>query len=1038
MDSKESRQTDPLQDLFADIKKILEFIEFKDLAEATKYETSETRDMSEMWMNAQLGIDSYLTYRNLWNISMFQEVVSNVKLKDVQYWINHPANVPIEFRDNILRRGREKFMASYQEKNDYYRMLNGLPPMNTPASEFIYLTEPMRNQLHASKDPIHMLSPLIQNNYMITDEYKSVLAANPDKKYLKYLGMYKIDVFTARKAKDFEIIRYPLNRSDVNPNLINVFSTLYDDYREYVMTTLYNDQYEGIYENYRTFMGVLIQCFVLLQISNKAVESTNSRNFLDDSILHIILSMHDIPRTLLMTNKVRRNLVINMLKLVREKGEDDVYYDLIRILGYQDIIVSKLMLMKGQKFDKNNNYSTSLSDGTEVTTLQDVAENKMEVDPYFIQVDLLDKNPYDTITSGKAPIYDYHKIVDADPTWWDLPDTQKILKEANYTMTDSKYIMIEAVIHQIRYLFESIYFTRMILDNKTATDQFMIEIPEIFGTETISIYDLMVYIISATCMNNDMRGDIISEESKLISTAGFNFDMDLDSFTAFIETTQFVDKDRVMSFMENLTMKTSADINRLFNDVMYPMREWLELKISNASDRREFIEYESIYRALFTYDATRNSFLDDFEVPLETIRKKYNLSEHDIMSYQHFYPRTMTGEAITVKKYNASVNETRYKFPFLERINQVDWWIHVIIDTPEGEDDRGYIYFHDILNSPNLMELTNPDGTRVFMDYEDGDIGWEINVKAVEKAYQLLNNLNEDDLHAAYFQIDTPILNSGGEKFYAGELLPANIRTGIYKEILKEKLLMDMQGLATPPETYMEYLYRKNRKLYNLLMEGDRFNLDKESWLNDVMRIVLAVETELNIHMKYFEQSVVGTELFFKPLITLIKHFKSTFVNFAHTGLKYMFADKIDTGGNSNMFKLFDDVKFIVHFVTLANSGFESQFGIYDTEHKAKFRILMKDRSEILKMTGSGFDAQVRTERMGSIHLVDEMKFFKNGKPLDPSGQTSSWYSGEPGTGRWSEEDDITMSDHIGTAHISNMPVDLDGWKDFVESYNNY
>lgn len=1036
MDSRNAKQTDPIQDMFPGIKKILEFMEVKDLSQAMKYETTATRNDAEMWMNAIMGIDTYMTYRQFWTISMFQEVVVNVRFKDIEYWINHPANVPVDYRENLLKRGREVFLNSYVEKNEYYRMLNGLPPIDTPKSQFVYLTEPMRNQLHASKDPVHLLSPLIQNNYMCTDEYKSVVAANPDKKYLKYLGLYKVDLFTARKAKDFEIIRYPSNRSDINPNLLSVFAALYNDYREYVMTTLYNSQFEGMYENYRSFMGILIQSFVLLQISNKAVEAVNSRNFLDDSVLHIMLSMHDIPRTLLMTNEVRRNLAINMLKLVRERAEDDVYYDLISILGYHDIIVSKLMLMKGQKFDKDHNYRTNGRNGEIISSITDTKDGKrIDVEPYFIQIDLKDKDPYETIINGKAPIHDYHKIIDEDPTWWDLPDTQKILRDSNYTVANSKYIMIEAVIHQIKYLFESVYFTRMILDNKSATDEFLIEIPEIFGTEMISIYDLMVYIISATCMNNGLRGDIISEEGKMFSTAGFNFDMDLDSFTEFINTTQYVDKERVMAFMENLTMKTSADINRLFNDVMYPMREWLEQKISNASSRKEFIEYESIYRALFTYDATRNSFLSDFEPPIEIIRKKYNLSEDDMEAYKHFYPRTLSGEAITVKQYNASVNESRYKHPFLDRLHPVDWYIHIVLDTPYGDDDRGYVYLHDILNSKDLRELTNPDGTRVFMDWEDGEIGWQINNRAVQEALSLIDKFDEKALHSVYFQVDTPVLNSGGKVFKEGELLPANIRSGIYREILKEKISMDMKGLSVPPKTFVEYLYRKNPKLSDLLLKDDRFTYDKEAWLNDVMRVVLAVETNLNIHMKYLEQSVVGSDLFFKPLITLINHFKSTFVNFAKTGLKYMFADKIDAGGNSNMFKIFDEVKFIVHFVTLANRGYESQFGIYDTEHKMLLKLIMNDRSEIYR---SADDGLVQEKQMGSFHLVDEMKFFMNDQPIDPSGNPSSWYTGEPGTGRWSDESNFEMAVRTGTARVSNLPVDLEGWKDFVESYNDF
>lgn len=998
MESNETKLTDPIQDIFSDIKKILEFIEIKDNNEALKYETEESRNMSEVWMNAKLGMDTYLTYHSYWTISMFQEVVSNARLKDINYWLANPYNVPANFRDNLLIKGREAFFESYEEQNEYYRMLNGLPPIGTKESDFIYLTEPMRNQLHTSDLPVHMLSTLIQNRYICTEEYKKVVEENPDKKYLKYIGSYKIDVFTARNAKDFEIIRYPLNHSDINPNIINIFASLYADYREYVMTTLYNKNLENLYENYRSFMGLLIMTFTLMQLANKSIESINNKNFLDDSVLHIILSMYGIPKSLLLTNEIRRELVINMLKLIREKGTDEVYYDLIKILGYQNMNVSKLLLMKGQKFDKDNNYK---------------AEDDSE--PYFVQVDLQDKNPYDTITSGKAPIHSYHSIVDNDPTWWDLPDTREILKNSNYTIADSKYIVVEAVIHQMKYLFESIYFTRLVLDNKTFTDTFMIEIPEIFGIESVSIYDLIIYIIAAMCMNNGLSGEIVSEESKLLATAGFNFDMDFDLFEEFINTTKYVDKERVMDFIKNITIKDKADINRLFNEVLYPMREWLEYKISNASNRFEYVEYESIYRALYTYDASNNSFINDFKMPLDIICEKYGISEDEMLAYQHFYPRTISGEKITLETYK----ESRYKDPFLSRTNGIDWWIHVIIETPYGEDDRGYVYFHDILNSKDIRELTNPDGTRVFMDWEDCDIGWEINRKAVNKALYLLDHLDENDLHKAYFQINTPVLNSGGREFKEGELLPSIIRTGLYKEILKEKLLMDIQGLSVPPKTYLEYLYRKNEKLYNLLVEGNRFNLDKESWLNDVMKIVFAVENELDLHLKYFEQAVSGSELFFKPLITLMNHFKSTFVTFAKTGLKYVFGDKMDAGGNSNMFKLFDEVKFIVHFVTLANRGYESQFGLYDTEHSVLHKIILKDRSQLFISNGDSFIDYKEEKRMGSMGLVDEVKFFKNGEPLDPN---IPWHPGE--------YDDITNMNMINNVH-----VDLDGWKNYVQSY---
>lgn len=158
-------------------------------------------------------------------------------------------------------------------------------------------------------------------------------------------------------------------------------------------------------------------------------------------------------------------------------------------------------------------------------------------------------------------------------------------------------------------------------------------------------------------------------------------------------------------------------------------------------------------------------------------------------------------------------------------------------------------------------------------------------------------------------------------------------------------------------------------------------------------------------------------------------------VDFAKTGLQYVFDDKMDIGGNSNMFKLFDEVTFIVHFVTLAYTGYNSQFGLYDVEHSMKHHLIMKDRSELLEMiVGSGFAAHKRESRMGSMHMVDEVKFRLNGTDFDPDGNPSHWICGEPGTGRWSEEDDILMRARAGSSRVQKIPVDLEGWKDFVES----
>ena len=999
MSRDRSKSSGPLNSLFYDISKIIEFMEVKDNKTALACETSKSKSDAELYMNAVLKKDDYMTYSSFWNIAMFQEVVANVRINNVNRWIENPFTVPLIFRDNLLLKGRNAFLNSYIENNEYYRMINGLPPLNASESEYIYLSDELKDKFHMIIDePVHLLSPIIQNKYINTDEYRNIILNNPDKKYLNYLGIYKIDSYSARCAKDFEIIRYPSNRSDINPNLLIEFSKLYNDYREYVMVTLYNPHLESLYINYRNFIGLLIMICTLLQINNKAVEMLHSKNFLDDSIIYEILSMYRIPNSLLLTNEIRRKLVSSIYKLIQKKGTDEIYDDIINILQYEDVKINKLLLINDQNSDRNEK-------------------------PYFVQVDINDDDPYETITKGNAVEFNYDDIINTDPTWWDTEEVRKIVNEYPYNISNSKYITIEAFIPQIKYLFESIYFSRLILDNKAYTDEFMVEVPELFGTDSISLYDLLIFIISAMCMNNGLSGNIVTDTDIPIATAGFNFDINIDSFIEYINNSECVDNNKILSFIDNLTIKYSSDINRLYNDVINPMRDWLEYKITYADDRKEYVEYENIYRSLYTYDITRNKFLDDYRPPIEGIRIENNISKEEMLMYKHFYPRTFRGEAITVDEFISS----RY-YPFINRIYEIDWYIHVVIDTEYGSDDRGYVYFHDILNSNDLRELTNPDGTRVFMDYEDSDVGWIINNQAVEKALELIDQLDEDNLNKAYFMIDTPVVNSNGKVFLKDTKLPYSIRNGSYKKILHDKLLRDMQGLSNPPSTYKEYLYRKCPKLYDLLMKDDRFNRDKDSWLNDIMKIITTIEAELNIHIKYFEQATIGSEAFFKPLILLINRFKSTFIRIAKTSLRYIFDDKIDAGGNSNMLKLFDEVNLVIHFITLMNKGYNSQLGLYDTTNSINHKIIIKDFSTMINEKINS-----RNNSTGSLQITDEVKLFINHTNNDPSGNHSYWRSGDPNTGRWSEEDNIIMRTEKSIEQINDGNIDMEGWKDFVE-----
>ena len=153
------KETNVIQNLFVDIKKIIDSMIIKDLKEANKYENDDIKAEAKMWIDAQIQIDNYMSYKSYWEVYMFQKILPSIGISSIKYWKENPLNVPMEYRDTLLEEGRKLFLESYVEKNDYYRMLCGLPPIDTKVEDFIFLNKKTYQDLNIDQiAPIHELS----------------------------------------------------------------------------------------------------------------------------------------------------------------------------------------------------------------------------------------------------------------------------------------------------------------------------------------------------------------------------------------------------------------------------------------------------------------------------------------------------------------------------------------------------------------------------------------------------------------------------------------------------------------------------------------------------------------------------------------------------------------------------------------------------------------------------------------------------------------------------------------------------------------
>ena len=106
----------------------------KDKSEADLYETIETRRLGDLYCSASLRMDSLVTYETI-HESTLREVGITDK-EEILSYMKDKYSIPKKYVNEIIEREREIFLSEFEETNDYYRMLMGLPPMG---EDYIFL-----------------------------------------------------------------------------------------------------------------------------------------------------------------------------------------------------------------------------------------------------------------------------------------------------------------------------------------------------------------------------------------------------------------------------------------------------------------------------------------------------------------------------------------------------------------------------------------------------------------------------------------------------------------------------------------------------------------------------------------------------------------------------------------------------------------------------------------------------------------------------------------------------------------------------------
>ena len=870
----ENKATNPMSEYLLKLQLIIDNTEFKDKAEAAKYETLESKLKGDAYVRAIRKDDVFDSYKydpkliyNLLSAAGFDTEIIFKMIKD-------PILIPFTYKQILTRMGRETYIREYKETNKYYLELTGIPSEKTDEvlipDEFynIYADDVAltRNM------PIHEMPKKYQELFINSEFYKPILAKYPNLLYLRHIGSYSIPIEISRPAKDGAILN--INRDKlsmyhdvfgsitVDEDLVHLFINTYEQTRQYVYNTLRGD-FSSIYANYDSFIRFLTIYLSIGNTLNEISHKATSMLYMNNVSAHNFFMLYGLPSSIMEGSNM-----INFLKkfrlILQDKGTNTVYR-VKDLVGYEYTDVYSLIMVKQQLFQ----------DGVPLYSIDENGDKHPMYKIVFRRSGVADENTSYFKFREETKEFSLDEITSGDPRWWDGADVDRMINEMNYTLSNSKYIQLSTHMSMEDIFWQTTILLRGLLDRYQETMYTTISINNsINGSSTIKVYDaILILIIMMDWRLVDANGRSIKGELYLpneferngypecldllfnglnpdgspkelikgqpFKISSFNFNIrDTDRvFYESIANMSYIEPSIFIPMVEEVLNMQNNNVGEMLMHQIKNIYIYLRDKLINCKTINQFRQTTDVYSHLFLVDPLRSWYSN---LP-------YNV------------------DSILCKEYDIEANElSAYKMFFNE--DEVD--MYVIYNSQTFP-----ISFYNILNY-NTTEL---EILHVYPYTDDAFI--EVFNKTLDE-YQ-------------------------SRKIEDNDKLTKTIEVH-YKDIIKSKITLDNGNTANGPKTFEALLYRTNPKLYDRLIE---IRNDDNATSMLIRSIIKSLESYTNSSLTGLQFRSIGVDDYFKSLEEVISYFKSYMVEYTQSEFVYLFGGIYDNGGNSDMLKLFDQIE---------------------------------------------------------------------------------------------------------------------------------
>ena len=494
----------PLMDEIVSCCKIIfNGIVIKNDIKAAEYETEETLEMSEIYLEIKDGTAHFDSFP--FTASMLSSFTRNgIRVytdEAIQAILKNRYNMPESLREETLKYCEKYFVDQYIEKNNYYRSLAGLPPYvgtvynikrersDSEYNIYIYKSDFPEDYDTSEIDftkPIHMQKTKDISILQLSGVLDSIIEQYNgfNYSYLRYLGNKSISFYQSRKASKWKILYIP----KVDELVEQRFKEIYNINRSIYLKRTYQEAYKlgSNYYDENLIMLLLSQTFA--ELVSEIPEWYIRRDIFDIRSVQYFLESYGVKFFDEIPLKYQIAIVKNLNKLIKYKSSAKNNADILDIFNLDGIYIYKYYIYKERINDSDNTDHDNYK-------LQFIKYKQGDsIDEYLN--DNIYRYPYDDLTLQDKFWDGVYKEWKDDKRF--KTKLHESVKDAHiykdYTLEGTKYMSIDYEIDMKEYQYQSQYFLGYILDSNLDDRDIGIVIPSIDSNIKINISDIFIFL----------------------------------------------------------------------------------------------------------------------------------------------------------------------------------------------------------------------------------------------------------------------------------------------------------------------------------------------------------------------------------------------------------------------------------------------------------------------------------------------------------------------------------------------------------------